>query len=227
MQFKCSYILDVIANQISTFEGLKIEEAQKENHNCEVLKIKGLLKQLAAFNVDGECFNKTFEYKNLNPILSTVNNIITRGLPTKAPVYIEEELATVIGITQRDNEKKSEINFKENNYKIEKDTIFELLHIVYPKLNIERDKYIGNLANGGEWKFINETLNKSPFIKQVLQSQRPFKTINPILGGGRTVDFCFEIPYLHKSYVTEVDGRVVFDVCKYTYYITSHYMYSL
>ena len=109
MQFKCSYILDVIANQISTFEGLKIEEAQKENHNCEVLKIRGLLKQLAAFNVDGECFNKTFEYKNLNPILSTVNNIITRGLPTKAPVYIEEELATVIGITQRDNEKKSEI----------------------------------------------------------------------------------------------------------------------
>ena len=206
MQFKASYILDVIANKILTFE-----HSKEDKFDVDILKMRGLLKQLSAFNVEGECFTNQFEYKNLNPILSTVSNIITRGLPTKAPINIEQELATVIGITQRNSSKESEINFIESNYIIERETIFELLHIVYPKLNIERDNYIGNLANGGEWKFINETLHKTPFIKQILQSQRPFKTINPILTGGKTVDFSYEIPYLHKSNVTETDGKVVFE----------------
>jgi ATP-dependent DNA helicase RecQ len=159
MQFKASYILDVIANQILTFENSK-----EDKYDVDILKMRGLLKQLSAFNVDGECFTNQFEYEDLNPILSTVNNIITRGLPTKAPVNIEQELATVIGVTQRNSNKKSEINFIESNYIIEQETVFELLHIVYPKLNIERDKYIGNLANGGEWKFINETLYKLSLI---------------------------------------------------------------
>lgn len=205
-QFKASYILDVIANQILTFENSK-----EDKYDVDILKIRGLLKQLSAFDVDGECFKNQFDYKNLNPILSTVNNIITRGLPTKAPVNIEQELATVIGVTQRNSNKKSEINFIESNYKIEVETIFELLHLVYPKLNIEREKYIGKLANGGEWKFINETLYKTPFVKQILQSQRPFNTINPILTNGRTVDFTYEIPYFYKSNVTENDGSVVFE----------------
>ena len=211
MQFKASYIIDIIANQITVFEASKVLESEKENHNIEALKMRGLLKQLSAFEADGECFKGEFEYKNLNPILSTVNNIITRGLPTKAPVCIEEEIACAIGATKRNQEKKSVIQFVENNYKIERQTIFELLHIIYPKLNIDREKYVGNLANGGEWNFINEKLKATPFIKQVLQSQRPFKTIAPVLADGRTVDFAYEIPYLHKSFITETDGKIVFE----------------
>lgn len=206
MQFKASYILDVIANQILTFENSK-----EDKYDVDILKMRGLLKQLSAFDVDAECFNNPFEYKDLNPVLSTVNNIITRGLPTKAPVNIEQELATALGVTQRNEEKKSEINFIESNYTIERDTIFELLHIVYPNLNIKKDEYIGNLANGGEWNFLDVTLDKTSFIKQVLQSQRPFKSINPDLADGKTVDFAYEIPYLHKTNVTETDGTVVFE----------------
>lgn len=206
MQFKASYILDVISNQI-----LEFENKQSDRYDIDILKMRGLLKQLSAFDVEGNCFNQKFEYKNLNPILATVNNIITRGLPTRAPVHIEEEIAKTIGVIKRNQDKKSEINFIENNYKIERETIFELLHIVYPKLNIARDRYAGNLANGGEWNFINTTLQTTPFIKQVLQSQRPFQTINPILANGRTVDFSYEIPYLHKNTIEETDGSVVFE----------------
>ena len=49
-------------------------------------------------------YEHTIDYANIPPILATINNIISRGLPTKAPIVIEEIFAN-IGLTQKtDNE---------------------------------------------------------------------------------------------------------------------------
>ncbi len=197
-QFKAGYILDVIANEISSFEQKKADK-----YNVEVLKMQGLLKYISSFEVTGKAFDLTYEYKNLNPFLATINNIITRGLPTRAPLFVEEKLAEIIKATKKNEEKKTEICFIENDIKIDWNIIFELLHFIQPKLNIAKEKYLGNLGSDGEWDFINNKLAEFPFCKQILQSQRPFHSIP-----GTSVDFSYEIPYLNIQ--TDTDGKDTF-----------------
>lgn len=58
-QFKAGYILDVIANEITSFEK---EKADK--YNIDVLKMQGLLKYISSFEVAGTAFDAPFEYEN-------------------------------------------------------------------------------------------------------------------------------------------------------------------
>jgi ATP-dependent DNA helicase RecQ len=87
---------------------------------------------------------------------------------------------------------------------------FELLHIVEPNLEISRANYGGNLGSSLEWDFIK----KHPFLKQILESQRDFSTINDKLQGNRTVDFCFTSPYLHWNNTNQCYEKVarIFEV---------------
>ena len=202
-QFKAGYILDVIANEITSFEK---EKADK--YNIDALKMQGLLNYISSFEVAGTAFDAPFEYEKLNPFLATINNIITRGLPTRAPVLIEEKFAEIIKATKKNEEKKSEINYVENDNKIDWNTIFEILHFIEPKLNITRDKYLGVLGSEGEWDFINNKLAEFQFCKQILQSQRSFETINKTMPKGTSVDFSYEIPYLNIQ--NDVDGNDTF-----------------
>ena len=81
------------------------------------------------------------------------------------------------------------------------------MHIIEPKLEISKTNYGGNLGSSLEWEFIK----KHPFLKQILESQRDFSTINKKLQGNRTVDFCFTSPYLHwneKKNCYEKAGRI-------------------
>lgn len=100
-QFHAGYILDIIAKEISSYE------RNKDKHDSDVLKMKGLLKHLSAFDVvfPNHIALQT-DYNDLNPVLATLNNIITRGLPTKAPILLEEEIAKILDITTLDNSKK-------------------------------------------------------------------------------------------------------------------------
>ena len=202
-QFKAGYILDVVANEITSFENKKADK-----YNIDVLKMQGFLKYISSFEVTGIAFDSLFEYKNLNPFLATINNIITRGLPTRAPVIVEEKFAEIIKATKKNEEKKTEINYIENNKKIDWNTIFEILHFIEPKLNITKEKYLGNLGSDGEWDFINNKLAEFPFCKQILQSQRPFNTITHAMPIGTSVDFSYEIPYLNIQ--NGFDGKDTF-----------------
>jgi ATP-dependent DNA helicase RecQ len=202
-QFKAGYILDIIANEISSFEKVKADK-----YNIDVLKMQGLLKYISSFEVAGTAFDAPFEYEKLNPFLATINNIITRGLPTRAPVIVEEKFAEIIKATKKNEEKKSEINYVENDNKIDWNTIFEILHFIEPKLNITKEKYLGNLGSQGEWDFINNILAEYPFCKQILQSQRPFTTITNAMPLGTSVDFSYEIPYLNIQ--NDDDGKDTF-----------------
>ena len=188
MQFKAGYIIDAIANIVTDYKANLDKHNQADQTKLD--QINGLLQFASCFDVEF-AYNHNPDFNNLNPVLATLNNIITRGLPTKAPILLEN-LFSKIGLTKK-TEDISEINFSDLNNSISYESIFELLHIIEPKLEINRENYGGNLGSNLEWEFISN----HPFLKQILQSQRDFSTINARLVGGRSVDFCFTSPYLH------------------------------
>jgi ATP-dependent DNA helicase RecQ len=202
MQFKAGYIVDSIAKVVTDFKATLDKHTPADQTKLD--QINGLLQYVSSFDVEFP-YKHNLEFKKLNPVLATLNNIITRGLPTRAPILLEN-LFSKIGLTEQDKD-KFEINFPCSTNPISYESIFELLHIVEPQLEIDKTNYGGNLGSNLEWEFIK----KHPFLKQILQSQRDFSTINNKLKGGKTVDFCFTSPYLHwneKNNRYEKVGRI-------------------
>jgi len=187
-QFKAGYIVDAISNIVT--ENFKSLNYFSEKENDEINKIKGLIQNLSAFDVQFP-YAYTIDYENIHPVLATINNIITRGLPTKAPLIIEEKFIEINLINA--NREEFEFKYNETVKNIEYQTIFELLHPIEPGLEINKTNYGGSLGSHLEWQFIGQ----HPFLIQILQSQRDFATLTPAIAGGRSVDFSFTSPYLH------------------------------
>ena len=209
MQFKAGYIVDAIAKVITDFKAALNKNVQNERTQLD--QINGLLQHASSFDVEF-AHKHNPDFKQLNPVLATLNNIITRGLPTRAPILLEN-LFSEIGLTEQTKD-EFEINFPSSKSSISYESIFELLHIVEPQLEINRTNYGGNLGSEGEWKFLNTDLKEFSYAKQILQSQRDFATINRNLGGGKSLDFSYEFPYLNsqnsylkkKGVIFEYDG---------------------
>lgn len=187
-QFKAGYIVDGISNLIT--DNFKSFNYFNENENDEINKVKGLLQNLSAFDVQFP-YTHAIDYNNIHPVLATINNIITRGLPTKAPLIIEEKFVEINLINA--NKEEFEFIYSEPKKIFEYKTVFELLHLIQPRLAINKENYGGSLDSHLEWQFIGQ----HPFLIQILQSQRDFATITPAMAGGRSVDFSFTSPYLH------------------------------
>lgn len=218
MQYKAGYIIDTIAKVVTDFKA-DLDRKIPDDLN-KLNQINGLLQYVSSFDVEFP-YKHTPNFKKLNPVLATLNNIISRGLPTRAPILLEN-LFSEIGLT-KPNKDEFEINFPNAINPIKYDTIFELLHIIEPQLEINRANYGGNLGSSLEWEFIK----KHPFLKQILESQRDFSSIKSKIQGNRSVDFCFTSPYEHwnekkQSYekigrIFEVDGSH-HSLSEYRYY---------
>lgn len=78
VQFYAGYQLDAVR------EALKTDD---EEFNA---KVRGLYKNLSSFEVAAPFDFGAGVYDDVNPILAVLNNIITRGLPTKSSPFIEE-----------------------------------------------------------------------------------------------------------------------------------------
>ena len=212
MQFKAGYIVDTIAKVITDFKrGL---DKRTPDNQTKLDQINGLLKYVSSFEIEFP-YEHNPDYKNINPVLATLNNIITRGLPTRAPIILEKVFSQ-IGLTELASD-EFEINYYYPLSKtpISYDSLYELLHIIEPGLNITRNNYCGNLGSEGEWKFLDQDLHKYPYAKQILQSQREFSTISKNMAGGRSLDFSFEFPYItlqngdykKQGVIFEYDGQ--------------------
>jgi len=206
MQFKAGYIADSIAKVINDFK-TKLNKNQPDDL-VKLDQINGLLQYVSSFDVEFP-YNHNPDFKKLNPVLATINNIITRGLPTKAPICLEEKFAE-IGITRR-NDDESEIDFSSLGSQISDKSVFDLLHVIEPQLEIPESNYAGNPGSKSEWLFLHEKLKAFPFLKQILQSQRNFATINRDLGGGKSVDFSYEFPYLNTSGIGPKRKGIIFE----------------
>lgn len=210
MQFKAGYIVDAIAKVVTDFKATL--DKHKPADQAQLDEINGLLQYVSSFDVEFSHKHNP-DYTKLNPVLATLNNIITRGLPTRAPILLEN-LFSEIGLTEQ-NKEAFELNFPNSTNPISYESIFELLHIIEPNLEINRSTYGGVLGSEGEWKFLDYDLNRFPFVKQILQTQREFATINRNIGGGKSLDFSFELPYLNtqksnyqkRGVIFEYDGK--------------------
>lgn len=209
VQYKVGYIIDSVAKVITDFK-LGLNRGKSEDQT-KLDQINGLLQHVSSFDV---AFpeNQRIDYHSIHPVLATINNIITRGLPTRAPLLLES-VFNEVGLTEQKAD-EHEINFSALVKEIKYESIYELLHIIEPELVISREDYGGNLGSEGEWNFLHTVLKNYPFVKQIFQSQRDFATINKKLVGGKSVDFSFEFPYLNaqssylkkKGVIFEFDG---------------------
>lgn len=187
MQFKAGYIVDSVAKVVTDFKAKLDKHNQSERTQLD--QLNGLLQHVSSFDVEFP-YEHNVDFKKLNPVLAVINNIITRGLPTRAPVSLEKVLSK-INLTE-ETSTDTVISYNNSKTKVDKNLLFNLLHIIEPDLSISRNEYAGNIESNLEWDF----LKKHPFLTQILESQRDFSKINDTLLGGRRVDFCFTTPYL-------------------------------
>lgn len=194
-QFFAGYILDSVA-----------EEYAKSDIEIET---EELFKSLSAFDVKS---NKSLENtKNCFFKLAVLANIVSRGLPTIAPVEIENIFSDIFDISTKPLANEI-INFK-SKHKISKTEINEALHVVDPRFDV--DFYNGDMLESQfEKDFVEKYLNRtdSQYLIQLLEPQRPLSTIVNIpdkrFCRDQRVDFSFEMPYgeTRTGFIFELDG---------------------
>lgn len=195
-QFFAGYVLDAITDE---FVDTELEE---EN--------EGLLKSLSSFDVKS---NKSLSIEKDYPSrLAVLANIISRGLPTMAPLVIENTFSQLFHISTK-TESTATIHYG-STHKVSKNDINEALHIIDPRFKIE--SYNGDvLESSFEKGFVENYLSGSSneYLVQVLEPQRPLSTIvkipNQKFSKDQRVDFAIEIPYgdAPTGFIFEVDGN--------------------
>ena len=172
IQLQAGYILDCV------------KETLKTQYNPT--EVQGLLRQLSYFDIE---VNSTAELKDnstFKQILSVAHNIISRGLPTRPTLWLENKILQAFDLTEQD-EKLLDIGTIRQILKVEETQIqklFRALHIIDPDLkdsNISKQRISTweNLGSSFEENFLYEQLPKyvSPIWVQLLETQRELENI--------------------------------------------------
>ena len=195
-QFFAGYILDAITEEYGKSEIAKETE--------------GLFNALSSFDVKS---NKSLDIPaECDSKLAVLSNIVSRGLPTKAPLLLEEKFSDLFNIS--DAPAPDSIVQYHTAHRISKNEIFEALHIIDPRF--DADFYNGDMLESSfEHRFIESYINgtDSQYLMQILEPQRPLSSIVSIpdrqFSKDQRVDFAIEIPYgnAKTGFVFELDGR--------------------
>ncbi|MBQ8058985.1 MAG: ATP-dependent DNA helicase RecQ [Prevotella sp.] len=172
-----------------------------------------LMAALSTFDVRSD---KSLEQKeNIDPVLAVMANIISRGLPTKAPLEIEELLSTHFCYSYPPLDKE---HYYRGTDKCNAEDIFQALHLVDPRFTFENYN-VNSLESAFESDFIQSYLPRhgKSYMSQVLEPQRNLSSIvdipNRMFNKDRRVDFALEIPYSteshdnHIGFVVEINGE--------------------
>lgn len=198
-QFFAGYIADAVSDVLT--------------HSEYSLQAEELMALLSTFDVRSD---KSLELpESINPALAVMSNIISRGMPTKAPLEVEELLAKVFDYSFSPLP-------KEHHYaktdKCKADDVFHALHLIEPRFNV-KDYNVKGLESSFESDFIKIYLpqNGKAYMCQVLEPQRDLSSIvdvpNRQFNKDRRVDFALEIPYStegsdnHIGFVVEINGQ--------------------
>jgi superfamily II DNA helicase RecQ len=193
-QFHAAYRLDCIRDIFNTDE----LTTQRE-------KVDSLFKYLSSFEVSTPFDIGASIYDDVHPLFAVLNNIIVRGLPTKASQFIEEAFALYGNERQEDSLGGIRYSFKN----IDPNEVFLALHAIDKRFVLTRDNYnTENLDSDLEAHFICEIAPL--FAQQILCPQRSLVSItNHPEHQSQRVDFAIEFPYderLVKGLVVELDG---------------------
>ena len=195
-QFFAGYVLDAVAEEY--------QDSQDSD------KAESLFRSLSVFDVKSNI--QLGVYDKCDAQLAVLANIISRGLPTKAPILVEDTFSSLFGISQKTVE-GSILNY-ESTHSISFQQIYEALHIIDPRFNT--DFYNGDmLENSFEKSFIEHTLKNSEndYLIQVLEPHRPLSTIVDIPDSNfhkeQCVDFAMNIPYgkSRTGFIIEKGGK--------------------
>lgn len=194
-QFFAGYILDAVAEEYTNTELGEISES--------------LYNALSSFDVKSNIplgYNQKADSK-----LAVLANIISRGLPTKAPITLENLFADLYKIS--DKPKEGDLLKYSTRHKLTAQQIYEALHVIDPRFNL--DFYNGDmLGSDFEQGFIERYLkaSQSEYLAQVFEPQRPLSSIVDIpdrrFSKDQRVDFAIEIPYGsgRTGFILEMDG---------------------
>lgn len=203
MQLQAGYILDALKN---TLVGVYAK--------AEVLP---LLESLSFFEVD----SLSEKLDNGNPELAVLYNLLSRGLPTRPSIFVEQQFLKALNLGKHTCDNLGNI-FADSplGSNLNADSYFKALHIIDPRIKPEINKFkiepsfeFDNIGSQFEedflFKIAPRVLGSEWF--QLLECQRNFTSI----ANGNTnfiwqrTDFSVEFPYKiedKKGIVIEVDG---------------------
>ena len=178
-QFFASYQLDAIRNLT-----LKADEDTKK-------KIAALYQRLSGFEVAAPFDVGASIYDDVDPILAVLNNMVTRGLPTRTSPTIEEAFSPL------GNQKLSD-NLGSLSYDAEGlnlDDVLLALYAIDGRLTLDEKNYCSKtLESDFEKRFIFRSAPAS--LRQVLMPQRSLMSITGQRAHhSQRVDFACEYPY--------------------------------
>jgi ATP-dependent DNA helicase RecQ len=182
-QYQAGYILDSVSSSLTP-----------EN---------ALLSWLSTFDVDTTI---DLQKDKLVPsVLAVAANIVTRGRPTLADVFIEKYYEQHLGLTQQTIYPNGKIGHP-FIYEIDKQDFIRAFHIVEPRA-VNRREYLrlSDLESNFEKRFLLDLIpTQKNVLPQLLQKQRSKGSLQLDNDKGR-VDMSLEIPG-NKTYIIEVDG---------------------
>jgi len=192
-QFQAGYILEGTKSDLTKFSKDKVD---------------GLLKNLSAFDIET---NLSFQHTDsiLNPYFSVLNNIFTRGIPTKPSTFIEDFFTEKYNTQSFDQSLLSKqlgnIKYKSDLSKNERNTLFEALHLIDPRISFNSSNYNTEILDSSfEKEFLFKYINqeKMGFLSHLLLPQRNVDSIVPEHLASKfpkqQADFSIEVPYLNS-----------------------------
>lgn len=189
-QFHAAYRLDCVNYKLSSYNN-KI--------------VNGLYQSLSAFEVSTPFDIGASIYEDVNPIYAVLNNIIVRGLPTKASRYIEEAFITFGNTLQHDDLNEIRYSIDDLNSK----EIFLTLHALDNRLLLNFETYNRSVLDSDlEAHYI---CNLAPKMFQQLFC--PQRELSSITGKSvnlfQRVDYSCQFPYsdVAEGIVLEIDGE--------------------
>lgn len=220
-QLQAGYILDCVKEILET--------------NYTHTEVQGLLTQLSYFDIEVNSTVSQNDNSEFEQTLSVAHNMISRGLPTKPTLWLENQILDSFGLGQQDK-KLLEIGTIRQELKINEEQIeklFRALHIIDPEIkgdNISKYKMPSweKLGSDFEEGFLYEQLPKhaSQIWTQLFEPQRELENvlkfstttedeIDKYLNGSirifneQQLDFSFEFPYKvnnQRGLIIEIDG---------------------
>ena len=198
VQFYAGYQLDAVR------EALKTDD---EEFNA---KVRGLYKNLSSFEVAAPFDFGAGVYDDVNPILAVLNNIITRGLPTKSSPFIEEAFEKM-GNNKR-NDSFGALNYNADHLDVQE--LFIALHSIDSRFILNSDNYNKSVLES-DFEKIFITSFAPQLFRQLFQPQRSLMSLTgDCMHHSQRVDFACQYPYettdlngdILKGCVVELDG---------------------
>jgi superfamily II DNA helicase RecQ len=88
VQFNAAYLLDGIYNEIQNLQDKKVQEVNK------------FIAKISCFEVETPFDLGANVYEDVHSIVAVLNNLVTRGVPTKSSPYLEQVFQEELGLTK-------------------------------------------------------------------------------------------------------------------------------